>query len=394
MFDVKKEAEALFEKVRAWREDFHRHPELGFDMERTAGIVAEHLKGLGLEVHEHVGKTGIVAVLRGGKPGRVVGLRADMDALPITEETGLPYSSLEPGKMHACGHDGHTATLMGTAEILAKHREQLKGTVVFFFQPSEESGGGAREMVKDGALEFERPDAIFGAHMQFRECGIISIRKGYSHLSADSVRIRLHGKGGHGAKPHENNDTVLAACRLVCDLQYAVSRGLGPLEPAVLTVGAIHSGTKENIMPDDAEILATLRTMGDDIRKRCHEGIRRITKAVAEEFGDTYEIEIIGGCDALYNTPELCDLVLRASARVLGEDRVMEEPVGRSGSEDFGAFLADGIPGAYLFMNAAYPGENPPSKNHQSTYNWDENAMKAGMCAEVATVLEFLESWD
>lgn len=394
MFDVYKAAEEIFEQVRAWREDFHEYPELDLELERTAGIVAAHLRSLGLEVHEHIGKTGVVGVLRGGMPGRTIALRADMDALPITEATGLPYASRIPGRMHACGHDGHTAMLMGTAQILAAHREQLRGNVVFFFQPGEEGAGGAKAMVADGALDICRPDAIIGAHMQFRECGMISLRKGYSHLAADSVFITLHGRGGHGAKPHENNDTLLAACRLVCDLQYVVSRGLGPLEPAVLTVGAINSGTKENIMPDSAELKITLRTMGDDIRKRCLEGIERVTGAVAAEFGCTYEIQDKSTCDALYNTPWLCDTVLHAASRVLGQDKVMEEPIGRPGSEDFGAFLSTGIPGAYIFVHGAYPGETPPSQNHQPTYNWDEDAMKSGICAEVAAVLEFLDSWE
>ncbi len=394
MFDVHKASEDIFDQLRTWREDFHEYPELDLDLERTSAIVADHLKKLGLEVHEHIGKTGIVGVLRGSKPGKTIALRADMDALPITEATGLPYSSRIPGRMHACGHDGHTAMLMGTAQILAAHRDQLNGNVVFFFQPGEEGAGGAKAMVADGALDICRPDAIFGAHMQFRECGMISLRKGYSHLAADSIFITLHGHGGHGAKPHENNDTLLAACKLVCDLQYVVSRGLGPLEPAVLTVGAINSGTKENIMPDTAELKITLRTMGEDIRKRCLDGIDRVTKGVAAEFGCTFEIRDESTCDALYNTPELCDIALRATTKVLGQDKVIEEPIGRPGSEDFGAFLSTGIPGAYIFVHGAYPGEAKPSQNHQPTYNWDENAMKAGVCAEVATVLEFLDSWD
>lgn len=394
MIDVKKEAEALYEQTVNWRRDFHRHPELGYQEKRTAGIIAAHLKALGLQVTEHVAKTGVVGILKGGKPGPVAAIRADIDALPIQEKTGFSYSSEVPGIMHACGHDAHAAMLMATAQILAKYREQLKGTVKFIFQPAEEGGRGAYVMVEEGVLENPRPDVIFGAHMMFREAGIISLKKGYSHLASDSFYIRVHGHGGHGAKPQEATDTLLAACKIVADIQMIVSRKISPLDTATVTVGTIHSGTKENIIPDLAELSGTVRTQLPQVRQQVMEGLHQVCKGVCAAIGTSYELEYIKGCDPVYNDPQIVDLIMRATKKALGEAAVVEEELGRPGSEDFSAYCMSGIPGAYIFVGGAYPGEAQPSRNHQSFYNWDENALKAGVASEVASILEFLDSWD
>lgn len=393
MIDVKREAEKLYEQTVNWRRDFHRHPELGYQEVRTAGIIADHLRKLGMEVTEHVAKTGVVGILRGEKPGPVVAVRADMDALPIQEKTGFSYASENPGIMHACGHDAHVAMLMATAQILAEHREQLKGVVKFIFQPAEEGGRGAYRMVEEGVLENPRPDVVLGAHMMFREAGIISLKKGYSHLASDSFVIRVHGHGGHGAKPQEATDTLLAACRIVTDLQMIVSRRISPLDTAVVTVGTIHSGTKENIIPDLATLSGTIRTQLPNIRQLVINELHRVCRGVCETFGTSYDLEYIEGCDPVYNDPRLVELVMRATKKALGEDAVVEEELGRSGSEDFSAYCAGGIPGVYIFVGGAYPGELQPSRNHQPFYNWDENALKAGVASEVASILEFLDSW-
>jgi len=394
MMDVKKEAEELYEQTVEWRRDFHRHPELGYQEERTAGIIARHLRNLGMEVQEHVAKTGVVGILKGGKTGTVVAIRADIDALPIQEETGFSYASEVPGIMHACGHDAHAAMLMATAQILVKHRDQLKGTVKFIFQPAEEGGRGAYRMVEEGVLENPRPEVVLGAHMMFREAGVISLKKGYSHLASDSFFIKVHGHGGHGAKPHESTDTLLAACKIVTDIQMIVARKVSPQDTATITVGTIHSGTKENIIPDLAELSGTIRTQLPQVRQRVLEGIHEVCKGVCDAVGTTYELEIVEGCDPLYNDPQTVERVIQAVRKVLGDDAVVEEELGRPGSEDFSAYSLSGIPGAYIFVGGAYPGEEHPSKNHQSTYNWDENALKAGVAAEVASVLGILDSWD
>ena len=394
MFDIKKEVDEMYEQMREWREDFHRHPELGYNLERTAGIVASHLKNLGLEVTEHVGKTGVVALLKGGKPGKVLAIRADMDALPIQEATGLSYSSETPGIMHACGHDGHTAMLMAAASVLTKHKDEIHGTIKFIFQPAEEGGRGAYAMVRDGVLENPRPDAIMAAHMMFWEAGTITIRKGSAYLASDSFRIKVHGHGGHGCKPHECTDTILAACKIVTDIQMIVARKVNPQDVATVTVGAIHGGSKENIIPEYAELIGTVRTLKPEVRQRVIDGLHEVCKGVCDAVGTTYEMEYEEVCETVDNNPALMELFEEAIKKVLGADKVLEADQCRPGSEDFSAYLTTGIPGGYLWVGGAYPGEKTPSKNHQPTYNWDENAMKAGAAAEVASALAFLNSME
>ena len=391
MFDIKKETETIYEKMLAWRRDFHQHPELSGQEFRTAGIVAKHLESLGLTVTQGVGGTGGVGILEGGRPGRVLAMRADMDALPIQENTGLPYTSVHPGVMHACGHDGHTAMLMGVATLLACHRKQIPGTVKFIFQPAEEGGHGADRMVEAGVLENPRPEAIMAAHMTFWEAGTVAVHSGYAYLAADTFHIRVHGSGGHGCKPHECRDTLLAACKIVTDLQMVVARKVNPQDTATVSVGRIASGTKENIIPDYAELSGTVRTMEPEARERVIEGIHEICRGVCAGLGVTYELDYEKSCDPVYNDPELMDLMKHASSQVLGEDKVLEAERCRPGSEDFSEYLKTGIPGGYLWVGGAYPGEACPSKNHQGTYNWDENAMKAGTAAMTASAVEFLK---
>ena len=394
MIDVNKEAEEIFEQLLACRRDFHRHPELGYELDRTAGIVATHLKSLRMEVTEQVGKTGVVGLLKGGKPGEVLAMRADMDALPIQEATGLEFSSEIPGVMHACGHDGHTAMLMGVAAILSKYREYIKGSVKFIFQPAEEGGNGAGAMVKDGVLENPRPDAIMAAHMMFDEAGTITIRKGYAFLASDTFHIKVRGHGGHGCKPHESTDTLLAACKIVTDIQMIVARKISPQDVATVTVGTIHSGTKENIIPGEAELTGTVRTLRPEVRQRVIQGLHEICQGVCAAIGTTYEMDYKQNCAPVYNDPALMTVFEKAIIRMLGKEKVLEANLSRPGSEDFSAYLQDGIPGGYLWIGGAYPSEKVPSKNHQPTYNWDENAMKTGVIAQTAAALEYLNSWE
>lgn len=390
--DIMQEVYEIFDQTVKWRRDFHRHPELGNQEIRTAKIVAKHLKSLGIEVTERVGSTGVVGLLKGSHPGKVIGIRADMDALPIQEATGLPYASENEGVMHACGHDGHTAMLMATATILARHRDQLSGSVKFLFQPAEEGGQGAQRMVEAGALKNPRPDAIIAAHVMGWDAGHVKIRKGYSHLSSDNFCIRLSGKGGHAAKPHECSDTLLAACKLVCDIQMIAARKINPLDTVTITVGRINGGTAENIISGQAEIAGTIRTLKHEVRERAIEALHEISRGVCKSLGTTYELVIYEGNEAVYNTPELMAVIETAAKKVLAKENISRADQPRPGSEDFSAFLTDGIPGGYFWLGAAYPGENPPSSNHQPTYNWDENAMKAGIAVEVAVVFEFLGS--
>ncbi len=392
--DLIKEINELYPQIVEWRRDFHRHPELGHHEERTSAIVAAHLRALGLEVQEHVGDYGVIGLLRGGKPGKNLALRADMDALPLHEQTGLPYSSETDGVMHACGHDGNTAMLMGAAAILARHREQIKGTVKFIFQPAEEGGRGAAMMIENGALENPRPDAIIGNHLFFWDAGTITIRKGFAFLGSDVFKITVHGKGGHGAKPHECNDTLVAACEIVTTLQTIVSRKISPLEMATVTVGVIQSGTKENIIPAEAEIRGTVRTLKPEVQERVIQGIKEICSGICTAMGTTYELEYTKQFGPVYNDEKIMDCIADACAKVMEPEMLRTADESRAGSEDFSDYLATGIPGGYIWLGGKYPEEAVASQNHQPTYNWDEEAMRNGVLAEVASTFEFLDCWE
>lgn len=391
MFDIQTEVEDIYEKMVEWRRRFHRHPELSNREFETAKFVATHLKAINLdEVWEGVGGTGVIGILKGAHPGMTVAFRADMDALPIEEDTGLPYSSEIPGVMHACGHDGHTAMLMATAEILSRHRDELHGTVKFLFQPGEEGGQGALHMVQDGALEDPVPDVVLGAHMMFNDAGTIAMRAGDVYLSADTVEIRIRGKGGHGAKPHQTNDPLLAACKLVDDFQILVSRKISPLESAVVTVGYIQSGTKENIIPDQAVIKCTVRAGKESTRITLLEGMDAACQGICQLFGTTYEMKVDSVCKPVCNDGKVIRRLETACRRALGENNVLVPDSGRPGSEDFSEYLISGIPGGYLWVGGKFPEEKEASANHQPGYCWDERGMKAGCVAEIASILEFL----
>lgn len=390
--DIKKEVDNIFDRVVAWRRDFHRHPELAHQEERTASIVAAHLKNLGMSVREHVGSTGVIGVLKGAEAGKTIALRADMDALPIVENTGFDFSSENSGVMHACGHDANVSMLMATAEILAQHRDELRGTVKFIFQPAEEGGHGAHMMVENGALENPKPDAIIATHLFFWESGTVTIRKGYAFLASDTFRIKLHGRGGHGAKPHESVDTLLAGCKVVTDLQMIISRKISPQDTGTVSVGSIHSGCRENIIADSCEICGTIRTLRPEVRTAIEKGLHEICDGVCAQLGTTYELELSPVCTEVYNDPKLMEMIESAAKSVLGHEKVFEAELSRPGSEDFSEYLKTGIPGGYFWLGGAYPGEKVPSQNHQPTYNWDEQTMRAGIATEVASVLSFLNN--
>jgi amidohydrolase len=389
MLDLKKEIEAIYEQVVAWRRDFHMYPELGNHEKRTAKIVAEHLKGLGIEVFEGVGGCGVIGLIKGGNVGKVIALRADMDALPIQEGNTFEYSSKIPGVMHACGHDGNTAMLMGTASILSKMRTNLKGSVKFIFQPAEEGGGGAKKMILDGALENPRPDAIIATHLVSFDSGTITIRKGISHTASDSFKLEVYGNGGHGAKPHESTDTLLAACQIVNALQMIVSRKVSPQETATVTVGKIHSGTAVNIIPEYAVLEGTVRTINPEVQDVVIKGINDIAEGICKAIGTTYKLTYEKNYSVVYNDYNVMDTIQRACEKYFDQKNLRIADLPRPGSEDFSEYTKSGIPGGYFWLGGAYLGQEP-SKNHQPTYDWDENTMKAGMLAEVATVLEYL----
>jgi amidohydrolase len=334
--------------------DLHQSPELSFEEERTAAKMAAELRRLGIETTEKFGGHGVVGVVKNGE-GSTLMLRADMDGLPVVEETGLDYASqvkttdargAAVGAMHACGHDMHMTNLVGAMRFLASHRDLWQGTLVVIFQPAEERGGGAEAMLNAGLFEkFPRPDYALALHVAAdRPTGQIAARAGYALANVDSVDITIHGRGGHGAYPHMAVDPIVIACRLVMDLQTIVSREVKPIEPAVITVGSIHGGTKHNIIGDDCKLQLTVRSFTPKVREQLIDAIKRKTKAAAESSGAPEPtVETSDGTPALYNDPELVKRVLAAIGGAIGENNI-EESEPSMGGEDFGRFGGAGVP--------------------------------------------------
>ncbi|MEV8218271.1 amidohydrolase [Microbacterium sp. NPDC077391] len=352
--------------------DLHKHPELSFQETRTAGIAAAHLRELGLEVHEGVGITGVVGVLSNpsassGEPGPVVWLRADMDALPVVEETGLAYAStatgVDPdgstvGVMHACGHDMHVTAMIGAVERLVAERDQWSGTVVVVIQPAEEYGAGARAMLDDGALDrFPRPDVVLGQHVTPLPAGTIGVRPGPQMSASDGIQVVLHGRGGHGSRPHSTIDPIVMAAATIMRLQTVVSREVDPRDLAVVTVGAIHAGTKNNIIPADATLQLSLRYPDEQLREKVLERVERVIRAEATASGAEREPEIstLHRLPATINDADATEQVVSAFRGVFGEQSVID-PGLFTGSEDVSWFARDaGVPLVFWFWGGVDP---------------------------------------
>lgn len=391
-------------KVVAWRRDFHQHPELGNREFRTAEIIARHLRSLGMEVRTGVAHTGVVGVLRGARPGPVVALRADMDALPVTEMLDLPFASRvrteyqgrEVGVMHACGHDLHMAIAMGAAEVLAGIRDRLPGSVVFLFQPAEEGApegeeGGAALMIKEGALENPRPEAIFGLHVWPNRLGTIGYRPGGTMASSQTLRIVVHGRQTHGAMPWGGVDPVVAAAQVVLGLQTIVSRRVDlTVAPAVVTVGVIQGGVRSNIIPDSVVLVGTVRTLDPAHQRQVEAEIRRMAQGIAEAAGARVEVGLSGGYPVTYNDPELTRRMVPTLERVAGKERVVVVPPATA-AEDF-SFFQQLIPGLYFFLGVI-PDTIPLEKaapNHSPYFYADEGALPVGVRAMANLVVDYL----
>jgi len=399
-------ASQVQEQMVAWRRDLHEHPELSNREVRTAGVVADHLRRLGLDVRTQVAHTGVVGVLRGGRPGPVVALRADMDALPVTEETGLPFASKvqaayngeQAGVMHACGHDLHTAILMGVAQVLAQRREQLPGTIVFLFQPAEEGApkgeqGGAELMIREGALENPRPAAIFGLHVSAKyHAGTIACRSGPTMASSDSFRIVVRGRQTHGAQPWTGVDPIVAACQIVLGLQTIVSRQTDLTEsPAVVTVGSIRGGVRSNIIPDEVQMLGTIRCFLPQMRADLHERVRQTATMIAQAAGAGAEVTIGDGNPVTFNDPNLTARMVPTLEAVAGKGRVLTTPL-VTGAEDF-SFYQQQVPGLYFFLGVT-PADADPNQApmcHSPHFCADESAMTLGARALARLALARLQ---
>ena len=366
----------LQSEITAWRRDFHENPELLYEVHRTAGIVSDKLKQFGCdEVVTGIGRTGVVAVIKGktDKSGKVIGIRADMDALPIEEATGAPHQSKVRGAMHACGHDGHTAILLGAAKYLAETRN-FDGTAVMIFQPAEEGGAGAEAMLKDGLLERFGVQEVYGLHnMPGIPVGNFALRPGPLMAAADRFDIQIEGKGGHAARPHEGIDTLLVACQVVTALQSIVARNVNPLESAVVSVCSVQAGNTFNVIPQHARLLGTVRTLTDEVRDLCETRIRAVVESVCAAYGATVKIEYNRGYPVTRNHPEQADFLARIAAQVGGEGAVDADVTPLMGAEDF-SYMLEQRPGAYIFLgNGATPGVHHPA------YDFNDEAIPYGV---------------
>jgi hippurate hydrolase len=401
-----------YPSLDALYKNLHAHPELGFQEKRTSARLAKELRAAGFEVTEKVGGTGIVGVLKNGK-GLTVLVRADMDGLPIVEKTGLAYASKETvrdadgrevGVMHACGHDVNCTCLIGTARVLAAMKERWKGTLVFIGQPAEEIGAGARKMIDDGLFtRFPKPDFALALHCDARyPYGHVNYRDGIMQAHVDSVDVIVKGKGGHGASPHATIDPIVLAARIVLDLQTIVSREVDPLDPAVVTVGSIHGGTKHNIIPNEVKLQLTVRTVKEETREKVLQAIERIVKAAAKGANapdPEVKIDREAFTPALVNDAKLTKRLAALFEEVLGKERVYERPMSLGG-EDFSRFVRGGIPGFYFFLGSAPPekikawkeGGPPVALTHTDAY-WPvpEPTIKTGVLAMCLAVLDLMK---
>jgi len=381
------QARELEEQIVSWRRDIHQHPELGFEETRTARLVAEEMRNLGLEVEVGVGKTGVVARLGEGKPA--IGIRADMDALPIQEANDVPYASQTPGVMHACGHDAHTAILMGVAKMLHAMPDRPEGEIRFLFQPCEEKWdaegySGATRMIDDNALE--DLDAVIALHVSSEtEAGHVIIGSGHVLAAVDTFDAKIIGEGCHGASPHKGLDPLFIQAQVVNAIHGIVARRVDPVEPAVVTIGAIHGGSVHNVIPAEVEIMGTIRTTSEEIRSLIHEELDKAFQ-IARILGGDYELKIQRGYPSLYNDPSVSDLIETVAAEMIGGDG-LEPGKLQMGAEDF-AYMAQKAPGAMFMLGVKKDEINRP--HHSPIFDIDEKPLPIGAAVLAETAVRLL----
>ncbi len=376
----------LADDVVSIRRDLHMHPELGFHEHRTAGIVAERLRSLGYEVHEGIGTTGVVGLLRGSRSGRTVMLRADMDALPILEERDHVYRSQADGTMHACGHDGHVAILLGAAALIADRRDEIAGTIALVFQPAEESLGGAKAMIEDGLIERFGIERAYGLHLNSKyPTGVLGFREGPMYASSDSIEIEVLGVGGHGSAPHDAVDPIFTAASFITSVQQVVSRMVDPLEPAVVTIGAIHGGTTHNVIPRTCKLLGTVRAFTDDVRSAMPERIERVLRACCDASGATYDYDYLWRYPVTANDPAQTQYARALAVTVVGDELVVDA-TRLMGAEDF-SFFAQRVPSCFYTLGCS-GGPQTSHPHHSSLFDIDERALPNGVAMMTALALD------
>jgi carboxypeptidase Ss1 len=388
--DLLKEASSIEPEIIKTRREIHQHPELAYHEESTAALVADKLESLGIEVRRKVGGTGVLGVLKGPKSGKVVALRADMDALPLEEMADVDFKSKVKGVMHACGHDTHVAMLLGAAKLLSSHRDDLQGTVKFLFQPAEEHGGrgGAKPMIADGVMNNPKVDYVFGLHISGdHDAKVLGFRGGPFMAAPDTFKVRVIGKGGHGSAPHQTIDPVYVAAQIIVSLQGVSGRMIDPIQPFVVTIGSVHSGTKENIIPDEAVLEGTIRTLDEPTRREAKAKVQRVVEGVAKAFGakavvdfekDAYPVTV--------NDPKVTEQAMKIVKRIPGSKTKIIKPL--LGGEDFSRFLQE-APGTFYYLGTINPAKGCVYPNHSSRFKVDEDVLKYGAASLAMLALEF-----
>ncbi len=394
--DIRARAHEISDEMLSWRRDFHAHPELSNNEFRTTEKIVELLKSFGCDSVERPLPTGAVAIIKGAKPGKCGAIRADIDALPVKEETGLPFASQNDGVMHACGHDTHISMLLATAKVLCGMRDQLPGTVKLIFQPGEEKApmGGARPMVEAGVMENPHVDAIMATHISpgGPKVGAVSLYNGIATTAFDLYNVKVTGQNAHGSQPHNGHDAILALAQFIVNAQQIVARRVNPLKTAIVSIGVIKGGEAVNIIPSTASLAMVCRTYGEETRKVIYDEVMRLARGTAELSACKFDVEHIEGYGSVVNAPKLLKIGAEAVAEALGPDYVdnLEEPL--SFSEDFSYYgNATGTPSLFLLLNAGYLGDAPHSL-HDARCTFQEEALECGVTAMVATALKILES--
>ena len=388
----------LIPDLIAIRRDIHAHPELSFQEKRTSALVSNYLEKLGFEVRAGIAKTGVLGILRGKKPGPVVGMRADMDALPITEETGLPFASKEKairdgnevGVMHACGHDIHTTVLLGVAAVFSRFKQELPGTVIFIAQPAEEFGDGANEMLKAGVFKDIKPEAMLAFHVDDTiKAGTIAYTPGFAAANCDGFRLAIKSEGCHGADPYLCVDPIVVGAQIIIALQVMASREVNVQEdPTVITVGSFHAGSASNIISKQADMMATIRTYGEEHRKRIKQKVERLIAHICEAAGAAFDLEYHFGTPALYNNPELLKEILPTVDRILGGKKFLKESPRGMGGEDF-SFFARETPSVMLGLGIV-PKNLERVSLHSPTFLADEDSIAVGIKVMSSAVFDYL----
>lgn len=391
MIDFKKEADAIKEELVAIRRDLHEHPEIGFEEVRTSGVIKKFLKDNGIPYSE-VAKTGVCGIIKGTKEGnnKTIALRGDIDGLPIGDMKTCEYKSKENGRMHACGHDAHTTILLGAAKVLNKYKDQFSGNVKLFFEPAEETTGGAIPMIEEGVLDNPNVDAILGLHVdEETECGTIKIKKGVVNAASNPFSIKITGQGGHGASPHTTVDPVVIASHIVLALQTVVSREIAPVNPAVITVGTLHAGTAQNIIPGEATLSGMIRTMTKEDRAFAIERLNEIVNGIATISRAKAEIKVDESYPCLYNNDEFVDLISESANVVLGKENVLEQRAPKMGVESF-AYFANERPAAFYFLGSGNKSKKTTEPAHSNLFNIDEECLPIGVAIQALAAFNYL----